>query len=99
MKTCVTFAFYTRTFAKSAAVAVQDGGGGEEEMQKMFKFLSSFEKSFDYWCVQALCLGAEQDTEGRSIRLPKYLDYARFYASSDNVALLPLVVRLTSINP
>jgi hypothetical protein len=50
MKTCVTFAFYTRDFGKSATAAYEEEGG-PGEMAKRFKFLHTFETNFDWWCV------------------------------------------------
>ncbi|KAF9234202.1 Spc98 family-domain-containing protein [Melanogaster broomeanus] len=81
--TCSTFALYSSSFTKSAsqALSASESGDGDQAMGKRWEFLKKFESNFNHWCVP----------------FPFHLDCVQYYASSENVSLLPLVVRLSSI--
>ncbi|KAJ6500592.1 gamma-tubulin complex, DGRIP84/SPC97 component [Mycena sanguinolenta] len=81
--TCSTFALYTSSFTKSAnqAIAASETAEGDQAMSKRWEFLGKFETNFNHWLVV----------------LKVYLNCVQFYASSENVSLLPLVVRLNSV--
>lgn len=100
MTTCSTFALYTSTFTKSAsralAVAAQNPAG-DQEMAKRWDVLGKFETNFNHW------FKVIPDRSLLGLLTPDvlcskvHLDCVQFYASSENVSLLPLVVRLNSI--
>ncbi|KAI0683501.1 Spc98 family-domain-containing protein [Earliella scabrosa] len=82
--TCSTFALYTASFTKSAnnAIAAADTPDGDHSMAKRWDILGKFETNFNH-CANDV--------------FQVHLDCVQFYASSENVSLLPLVVRLNSI--
>ncbi|KAI0051581.1 hypothetical protein FA95DRAFT_1587124 [Auriscalpium vulgare] len=82
--TCSTFALYTSSFTKSAnqAVAASETTEPDQGMAKRWDFLHKFETNFNHWYAPSEKV---------------HIDCVQFYASSENVSLLPLVVRLNSI--
>ncbi|KAI6169665.1 Spc98 family-domain-containing protein [Pisolithus thermaeus] len=84
--TCSTFALYSSSFTKSAnqALAAAEAGDGDQAMNKRWEFLKKFESNFNHWAIFL-------------IESQFHLDCVQYYASSENVTLLPLVVRLSGI--
>ena len=96
--TCSTFALYTSSFTKSAYQAMAAPNETDQAMAKRWDFLNKFETNFNHWCVYARkswpILVANLFV---NVRFQVHLNCVQFYASSENVSLLPLVVRLNSV--
>jgi len=94
--TCSTFALYTSSFTKSAHQAMAALNEDDRTMAKRWDFLHKFETNFSHWCVSFPCL-VERTGLIRDRRFQVHLNCVQYYASSENVSLLPLVVRLNSV--
>ena len=75
--------------------AVTAGGDDHAAMAKRWEFLAKFESNFNHWCV--LLSRGPPVANFWGCRFKVHLDCVQYYASSENVALLPLVVRLNSV--
>ena len=97
--TCSTFALYTASFTKSAnsAISAAEDSGGDTGMAKRWDILGKFETNFNHWFqvgdISSPNFQVLTDFGGSQV----HLDCVQFYASSENVSLLPLVVRLNSV--
>lgn len=101
--TCSTFAMYTSMFTKAANTGVLGAPETETAMAKRWEVLSKFETNFNHWCVfftflfVSMCEWVLMVIAPCTTRFKVHLDCVQFYASSENVSLLPLVVRLNSV--
>jgi gamma-tubulin complex component 2 len=68
----------------------------DRAMAKRWDFLHKFETNFSHWCVARPCL-VERAGLICNCRFQVHLNCVQYYASSENVSLLPLVVRLNSV--
>lgn len=101
--TCLTFALYSGHFTKSvnqgvAALKESDGDPDSAPMQKRYDcdyllgnaFLLTFRHRWEFL----------EKFETNFKHFSKvHLDCVQFYASSENVALLALVIRLNNVRP
>lgn len=100
---CNTFARYSSSFTGSlnAALRTLEEAGVEAErpeMAKRWDFLRKFETNFEhYFNVRFHTLSCLYQNRCLTSHPQHYLSCVQFLASSENVALLPLVTRLVSI--
>lgn len=100
--TCSTFALYTFSFTKDAnkALVAAETPEGDAGAKKRSDFLVRFETNFNHWLRVRLIPALVPRARGtKHIAAQIHVNCVQFYASSENVSLLPLVVRLNSIKP
>lgn len=95
--TCSTFALYASSFAKEARQGLACAESPETDLAraKRWDTLGKFETHFNHWCVSRRAQAGRCSPPAPRFKV--HLNCVQFYASSENVSLLPLVVRLNSI--
>jgi len=92
---------YTSSFTKDAnkALVAAETSEGDVGAKKRSDFLIRFETNFNHWLKVYSPFLLECFLAIERIVTQIHVNCVQFYASSENVALLPLVVRLNSIKP